>query len=68
MRPSSEPAPPEVHCEQGATPDVPAWPDNWLIDGPAWGIAVLGILTEERKLRGDEHQCLADHRAKGVIR
>lgn len=68
MQPSSEPTPPQVHCEQASTPDVPAWPDNWLIDGPAWGIQVLGILTEERQLRGDEHHCLADLRDKGVIR
>lgn len=68
MRPSSAPTPPTVHCEQGSTEDVPAWPENWLLDGPAWGIAALGILTEERLLRADEHKCLADLRAKGVIR
>jgi hypothetical protein len=50
------------------TPDPPAWPDNWLLQGPAWGVAVLGILTEERRLRTVEHECEADHRARGVIR
>lgn len=68
MRPSSEPEPPEVKCEQAATTDGPDWPENWLIDGSAFAIAWLGIATEERRLRGIEHKCLSDHRAKGHIR
>lgn len=68
MRPSTEPEPPEVKCEQGATPDGPDWPDNWLIDGPAFAVAWLGIATEERRLRALEHRCLREHRGKGHIR
>lgn len=68
MRPSSEPEPPQIKCEQGATPDGPEWPDNWLIDGPAFAVAWLGIATEERRLRALEHRCMREHRAKGHIR
>ena len=68
MRPSKEPEPPEVRCEQAATPDGPDWPDNWLQDGPAFAIAWLGIATEERRLRKVEHDCIGGHRAKGHIR
>lgn len=68
VRPSPALEPPQIRCEQGATPDGPDWPDNWLIEGPAFAIAWLGILTEERRLRAIEHQCLADHRAAGAIR
>lgn len=68
MRPSSEPAPPEIRCEQGATPDGPDWPEDWLRDGAAFAIAWLGIATEERRLRTEEHRCLSEHRAAGTIR
>lgn len=68
MRPSIEQTAPEIHCEQGETPDVPAWPADWLRDGPGFAIRVLGILSEERQKRGEEHACLDDHRAKGHIR
>lgn len=68
MRPSTEPEPPVVRCEKGATPDVPAWPDLWLTEGSPWAITVLGILEEERRLRAEEHRCLDDLRDRGVIR
>lgn len=68
VRPSSAPEPPPVHCEQGPTPDLEPWPDNWLVDGPPWAIGVLGLLTEERQLRADEHRCLADLRKRGIIK
>lgn len=68
MRPSKEPEPPEIRCEQSATPDPDDWPDDWLRDGPPWAVALLGILTEERRLRAEEHRCLDEHRAKGHIR
>lgn len=68
VRPSKEPEPPVVRCEKGATPDPPDWPVLWWLDGPAFAITVLGILTEERQLRAEEHRCLADHRRAGHIR
>jgi hypothetical protein len=68
VRPSKEPEPPEIHCEQSATPEPPPWPDDWMRQGPPWAVKVLGILEEERKLRAKEHGCLADHRKAGNIR
>ena len=68
MRPSSAPAAPEVRCEQGPTPDPGDWPEDWLRDGPPWAVGVLGILTEERRLRAEEHRCLRELREAGVIR
>lgn len=68
MRPSNEPEPPEIKCEQGKTPDGPDWPDDWLRDGPGFAITWLGIATEERRLRRIEHRCLDEHREKGHIR
>lgn len=72
MRPSVEQTPPEVRCEKSATPEVEATPiatlKEWIERGPAWAVTVLGILTEERQLRSEEHRCLHDLRAQGVIR
>lgn len=68
MRPSNAPEPPELKCEKGATPDGPDWPEDWLRDGAAFAVAWLGIATEERQLRAEEHRCIAEHRAKGHIR
>src|SRR5690606_31367262 len=68
VRPSNAPAPPVVACEQGLTPDVPDWPEDWLRDGPPWAVQVLGVLTEERRLRAVERRCLADLRERVVIR
>lgn len=68
VRPSIEPAPPVIRCVQGATPQGPDWPTDWLRDGPAFAIAWLGIATEERRLRAEEHRCLDAHRAAGTIR
>ena len=59
---------PEVQCEQAKTPDLPPPPMFWFLDGPAYVAEVLGTLTEERRLRGVEHACLQDHRARGLIR
>lgn len=47
---------------------VPDWPDDWLADGPAFAIQVLGILTEERRLEAVERECLEGLRREGVIR
>lgn len=60
--------PPRVDCIQQDTPDVPAWPTLWWVDGPAWAIETLGILEQERALRGGEHACIEQHKASGVIR
>jgi len=60
--------PPRVDCQQQATPDVPAWPVLWFLDGPAFTIEVLGLLTQERELRGVEQECVGRLKAKGVIR
>jgi hypothetical protein len=68
VRPSKEPEPPKVDCEQGKTPDGPEWPGDWLRDGPAFAIAWLGIAAEERKLRAIEHECIRKHREEGLIR
>lgn len=67
VKPSHEPAPPQVKCEQGQTPDLADWPEDWLRDGPPWAIEVLGVLEEERRLRAIEHQCLQRLRKAGVI-
>jgi len=66
--PPEQPMPVRVDCQQHETADVPAWPSAWLIEGPAWGLQVLGILEEERKLRGEEQGCIFVLKAKGVIR
>lgn len=69
MPQATKPSPaPVVHCEQPATPDVADWPEDWQRDGPPWAVGVLGILEEERRLRGIEHDCLVELRARGVIR
>lgn len=64
--------PPVVSCEQGSTPDVTPIPaadiETWVEQGPPWARAVLGILTEERRLRAEEHRCLREHREAGHIR
>ena len=60
--------PPQVDCIQGSTAQAPAWPQDWLRDGPAFAITILGLLTEERGLRGKEHACIGDLKKRGVIR
>lgn len=60
--------PPRVDCAQGPTADVPPWPVLWWLDGPAYTIEVLGILAQERELRGVEQECVGRLKAKGVIR
>jgi hypothetical protein len=65
VRPSSAP---EVRCAQPRTADVPDWPAEWLLEGPAYTISILGILAEERRLTAIEHGCLDTLREKGVIR
>lgn len=50
------------------TADVMPPPVDWLRDGPAWARGVLGLLEEERRLRMEEHACLDEHRARGIIR
>ena len=62
------PDPPRVDCTQGRTAQVPAWPTLWWWDGPPWAIQVLALLEEERRLRALEHQCLAQLKARRVIR
>jgi hypothetical protein len=41
---------------------------EWLLEGPAYTISILGILAEERRLTAIEHGCLDTLREKGVIR
>lgn len=65
MRPSSAP---EVRCSVERTAEVPAWPDDWLADGPAYAIRLLGLNEEERKLEAVERACLDTLRREGVIR
>ena len=64
--------PPRVNCELGPTRQVEAAPirtdGEWLTQGKAWALDVLGVLTEERALRGLEHDCLQKHRNAGAIR
>lgn len=61
-----------VACEQGRTPDVKAPPiatkGEWLNDGPAWAVEVLGVLRQERAYRSAEHECLSRLRSQSVIR
>lgn len=40
----------------------------FFLDGPVFAVQVLGVLTEERRLRSIEHDCLKAHREKGLIR
>lgn len=69
MTKAVKPSPaPEVRCQQARTAEVPPWPDDWLSDGPAFAIQVLGILTEERRLEAVERECLDRLRREGVIR
>lgn len=65
MKPSP---PPEIRCSQPRTAEVPDWPDDWLGDGPAFAIRLLGIITEERRLERVESECMAELRKGGVIR
>lgn len=60
--------PPRVDCIQQDTPDVPSWPTLWWVDGPAWAIETLGVLTLERELRGKEQDCIAALKAQGIVR
>jgi len=56
-------------CKQGKTPRVAPPPREWLDEaGATWAEDVLSILTQERKLRRSEHQCLDRLRGAGVIR
>lgn len=59
-------------CEQGPTPDIPQPPlgtvEQWVKAGPEWARTVLGILTEERLLRAEEHDCLRRLRKADIIR
>lgn len=60
--------PPRIDCQQQATPDVPAWPTLWWLDGPAWAIETLGVLTLERELRAKEQDCIAALKVQGIVR
>ena len=66
------PLPPRVDCEQGKTPAVGAPPiatkGQWLNEGPAWAVEVLGVLRLERALRSREHECLSRLRSQSIIR
>lgn len=59
---------PRVDCTQQQTADTPAWPVLWWLDGPSFAITVLGILAQERDLRGREHACVQTHKDMGIIR
>lgn len=56
-------------CKQGKTPRVAPPPESWLGEaGAVWAEDVLSILTQERKLRRAEHQCLDELAKRGAIR
>lgn len=60
VKPSPQPTAP-VECRRQTTADVPQAPiesiEAWVAKGPAWAVAVLELLTEERALRKLEHEC-----------
>lgn len=61
-----------LSCKKGPTPDIEPVPigtlAEWIKEGPAWAAKALGTITEERRLRAEEHRCLDDHAAAGEIR
>lgn len=59
---------PRVDCRQHDTAPAPDWPVLWWFDGPSYAIRLLGLITEERALRGKEHDCIEQLRQKGLIR
>lgn len=59
---------PRVDCTLQQTTDTPAWPVLWWLNGAAFAIEVLGILAQERDLRGREHACIDTHKDMGIIR
>jgi len=64
-----QPEPPDVtQCRQGRTDTAPPAPRDWLRDGPAWAIAVLAILQDERQLRAREHGCVDRMKGEGIVR
>jgi hypothetical protein len=66
--PTKPPLPPRVDCLQAQTAE-PQRPQEWTLEGLSVALAsALGILTEERELRGREHECVARLRAEGLIR
>jgi hypothetical protein len=78
--PTLKPQPPQVRCQQPATPRTPPAPreDAWLEEAPEgvrlsqaavnWIGQVLGLLAKERGLRAIEHTCLDGHEKAGHIR
>jgi hypothetical protein len=61
-------APPEMaDCLQHRTPDLmPAPIFVWEL--PEYLVTVVYTLTEERRLRGIERECITDKKAEGIIR
>lgn len=51
----------------GPTPDVPDFPDQ-LLDFPAYSLALLGAVEEERHRRAAERECITGLRDAGLIR
>jgi hypothetical protein len=61
-------APPEVtDCLQHRTPDLMP-PPIFIWELPEFLVTAVYILTEERRLRGIERECIADKKAEGIIR
>lgn len=67
-RPCPPPSPPAVDCALGLAPEIPAAPQDWMREGPAWAVQMLAVLTAERELRAGERECIEALRTRGVIR
>lgn len=64
----SEQEPARVDCRERAGQPVPPWPLLWFLMGPSYAIELLGLIEQDRTLRGNEHACLERLRGEGVIR
>lgn len=61
------PLPPRLDCAQPNTGPVQV-PPYFVWEFPDYVAKVLGLLIEERRLRRLEQDCIAEHKARGVIR
>lgn len=71
---------PTVDCKQPATPPIamPPCAACWVtpVNGVAqlsqqaasWIVELLGTVDKERALRAEEHRCLDEHEARGIIK
>lgn len=55
-----------MNCERPATAKVAAPPnktiEEWVRFGPAWAVGALKVLSEERRMRKLEQDCMAAYR------